>query len=165
MNLGEVIGLVQLLKAEPESIFALATQLKKDFSTLLSVIKVAELIDLVETPGQSVHLTKSGVAFQKADTKQRKKTMHDLLLDLRIFRHLLDKIEQADSKELTEQEVLDDLSHHYPTERTKVMFKTIVSWARFAELFSYDPKKGLMKKFEKEYLGKPPPSRLKPGDS
>jgi len=35
------------VKPEPESIFALATQLKKDFSTLLSVIKAAELIDLV----------------------------------------------------------------------------------------------------------------------
>ena len=60
------MGLVQFLKPEPESIFALATHLKKDFGTLLSVIKAAELIDLVETPGQSVKLTKAGIAFQKA---------------------------------------------------------------------------------------------------
>src|SRR5476651_2441968 len=93
VNLGEVIGLVQMLKPEPESIFALATQLKKDFSTLLSVIKAAELIELVETPGQTVRLTKAGVAFQKADRKQRKKMMHELLLDLKIFRHIYDKIE------------------------------------------------------------------------
>src|SRR5471032_978677 len=102
VNLGEVMGLVQMLRPEPESIFALATRLKKDFSTFLSVIKAAELIDLVETPGQSVRLTKAGIAFQKADLKLRKKMMHDLLLELKIFRYIFDKIEHADQKEITE---------------------------------------------------------------
>ena len=161
VSLGEVMGLVETLKPEPESIFALATRLKKDFSTFLSVIKAAELIDLVETPGQAVKLTKKGVEFKKADTKQRKKLMHDLLLDLKIFRHLLDKIEQSEEKEITEEAVLGDLVGHFPTERPKVLFKTIVGWARYGELFSFDPSKAVVKKFEKEYLGKPPASRLK----
>ena len=156
VNLGEVMGLVQMLKPEPESIFALATHLKKDFGTLLSVIKAGELIDLVETPGQSVKLTKAGVAFQKADTKQRKKMIHDLLLDLRIFRHLNEKIEHADQQEIKEADVLADLLQHFPNERPKNLLKTIVAWARFAELFSFDPKSALLKKFEKKYLGKPP---------
>src|SRR5277367_3338496 len=117
VNLGEVMGLVQMLRPEPESIFALATRLKKDFSTFLSVIKAAELIDLVETPGQSVKLTKKGVEFKKADTKGRKKLMHDLLLELKIFRHLLDKIEQADEKEITEEGVIIDLVQFFPNER------------------------------------------------
>jgi NitT/TauT family transport system ATP-binding protein len=159
VNLGEVMGLVQLLKPEPESIFALATHLKKDFSTLLSVIKAAELIDLAETPGQAVKLTKAGIAFQKADPKTRKKMMHDLLLDLKIFRHLNDKIENADQKEITDEAVLADLVHFFPNERHKVLFKTLVSWARYAELFTYDPRTALLRKFEKKYLGKPPTAR------
>jgi len=163
VNLGEVMGLVQMLKPEPESIFALATRLKKDFSTFLSVIKAGELIDLVETPGQAVRLTKSGIAFQKADPKQRKKMMHDLLLELKIFRHIYDRIEQADQKEITEETVLADLVQFFPNERTKILFKTLVGWARYAELFSYDPRKAQLKKFEKAYLGKPPASRLTTG--
>jgi NitT/TauT family transport system ATP-binding protein len=161
VNLGEIIGLVERLKPEPESIFALATLLKKDFSTFLSVIKAAELIELVETPGQAVKLTKKGIDFKKADTKQRKKLMHDLLLDLKIFRHLLDKIEGSETKEATEETVLADLVGHFPNERPKVLFKTIVGWARYAELFSFDPNKAVLKKFEKGYLGKPPASRMK----
>jgi NitT/TauT family transport system ATP-binding protein len=156
VNLGEVIGLVTLLHPEPESIFALATRLKKDFSTFLSVIKAAELIDLVETPGQTVRLTKAGIAFQKADPKLRKKMMHDLLLELKIFRHVLDKIEQADAKEITEDEVLADLVQFFPNERPKNLFKTLVGWARYAELLSFDPHSAVLKKFEKKYLGKPP---------
>jgi NitT/TauT family transport system ATP-binding protein len=163
VNLGEVMGLVQMLHPEPESIFALATRLKKDFSTFLSVIKAAELIDLVETPGQTVRLTKAGIAFQKADPKQRKKMMHDLLLELKIFRHIYDKIEQADQKEITEEAVLIDLVAFFPNERPKVLFKTLVGWARFAELFSFDPRSTLLKKYQREYLGKPPASRLKAG--
>ncbi len=163
VNLGEVMGLVQMLHPEPESIFALATRLKKDFSTFLSVIKAAELIDLVETPGQSVRLTAAGIAFQKADLKQRKKMMHDLLLELKIFRYLFDKIEHSEQKEITEEGVLIDLVQFFPNERPKNLFKTLVSWARYAELFSFDPRLAVLKKFEKEYLGKPPASRLKAG--
>src|SRR5271163_106748 len=106
VNLGEVMGLVQMLHPEPESIFALATRLKKDFSTFLSVIKAAELIDLVETPGQAVRLTKAGIAFQKADLKQRKKMTHDLLLELKIFKHLSDRIDESEQKEITEEALL-----------------------------------------------------------
>jgi NitT/TauT family transport system ATP-binding protein len=156
VSLGEVMGLVQMLHPEPESIFGLATRLKKDFSTFLSVIKAAELIALAETPGQAVKLTKAGVAFQKADPKLRKKMMHDLLLELKIFRHIVDKIEQADQKEIPEEGVLADLVQFFPNERPKILFKTIVGWARYAEIFSYDPRKALLKKFEKKYLGKPP---------
>jgi NitT/TauT family transport system ATP-binding protein len=161
VSLGEVMGLVQMLRPEPESIFALATRLKKDFSTFLSVIKAAELIDLVETPGQSVRLTKAGIAFQKADLKQRKKMMHELLLELKIFRYLLDKIEHTEEKEITEEGIIIDLVQFFPNERPKNLLKTIVSWARYAELFSFDPHRAVLKKFEREYLGKPPASRLK----
>src|SRR6202453_1249132 len=160
VTMGEVMGLVQMLRPEPESIFALATRLKKDFSTFLSVIKAAELIDLVETPGQSVKLTPAGIAFQKADLKQRKKMMHDLLLALRIFGHINDKVEQSDSHELSEEELLADLARHFPNERPKILLKTVVGWARYGELFTFDPRRGLLKKFEKGYLGKPPASRL-----
>jgi len=163
VNLGEVMGLVQMLRPEPESIFALATRLKKDFSTFLSVIKAAELIDLVETPGQTVRLTKAGIDFQKADLKQRKKMMHDLLLELKIFRYLFDKIEHSEQKEITEEGVFIDLVQLFPNERPKNLFKTLVSWARYAELFSFDPNRAVLKKFEREYLGKPPASRLKAG--
>ncbi len=156
VNLGEVIGLVQMLRPEPESIFAMSTHLKKDFSTLLSVIKAAELIDLAETPGQSVRLTKAGITFQKSDPKARKKMMHELLLDLKIFRHLYDKIENADQHEITEEDALEDLVKFFPNERPKILFKTLISWARYAELFTYEPRAAGLKKFEKKYLGKPP---------
>jgi NitT/TauT family transport system ATP-binding protein len=161
VTMGEVIGLVQMLRTEPESIFALATRLKKDFSTFLSVIKAAELIDLVETPGQTVRLTQAGVTFHSADIKQRKRLMHDLLLDLKIFKHFAYRIDQSPDKEITEEEVINDLTQLFPNERPKVLFRQLVNWARYAELFSFDTRRAVLKRFEKEYLGKPPASRLK----
>jgi len=165
VTMGEVMGLVQMLGAEPESIFALATRLKKEFGTFLSVIKAAELIELVETPGQTVTLTKQGRAFRDADGKQRKKLMHDLLFELKIFHHFAERIEASEDKQLTEEEVLADLARLFPNERPKVIFKTLVAWARYAELFSFEPRQGLLKRFTKEYLGKPPASRLRESGS
>ena len=161
VTMGELMGLVQMLGAESESIFALATRLKKDFGTFLSVIKAAELIDLVETPGQAVRLTKAGLAMRKADAKERKQLMHGLLLDLKIFKHFDDRLKQSEEKQLTEEEVLEDLKNLFPNERPKVLLRHLVGWGRYAELFSYDSRRGILKPFEKEYLGKPPASRLR----
>jgi NitT/TauT family transport system ATP-binding protein len=161
VTMGEVMGLVQMLGAESESIFALATRLKKDFGTFLSVIKAAELIDLVETPGQSVRLTKSGLAVRRADAKERKHLMHGLLLDLKIFKHFDDRLKQSEEKQLTEEEIVEDLKKLFPNERPKVLLRHLIGWGRYAELFSYDSRRGVLKPFEKEYFGKPPASRLK----
>ncbi|MCE0498643.1 MAG: nitrate/sulfonate/bicarbonate ABC transporter ATP-binding protein [Methylacidiphilales bacterium] len=161
VNIGEVMGLVQMLHPEPESLFALATRLKKDFSTFLSVIKAAELINLVETPGQTARLTQAGVAFQNAGTHERKKLMHDLLLELKIFRHFADRIDQAEDKKITEEEAVNDLTQLFPNEKPKVLFRQIIGWARYAELFSFEPRTGILKRYEKTYLGKPSASRLK----
>ena len=161
VNIGEVMGLVQTLGTEPESIFGLATRLKKDFSTFLSVIKAAELIELVETPGQAVRLTRDGMACRQADSKGRKKLLHRLLLDLKIFHHFADRIEQSEEKELTEEQVMQDLEQLFPNERTKILFRHLIGWARYAEVFSYDTRRGALKLFEREYLGKPPASRLR----
>ena len=159
VTMGEVVGLVQMLGTEAESIYALATRLKKDFSTFLSVIKAAELADLVETPGQTVRLTKDGNAFRLADLKKRKVLMHDLLLKLKIFRHFYDRVEQSETKEITEEEILDDLGRLFPNERAKILLKQMVGWARYAEIFNYDTRQGTLKIFEKTYLGKPPSLR------
>jgi hypothetical protein len=37
----------------------------------------------------------------------------------------------------------------------------MMGWARYAELFSYNQRDGVLKRFTKEYFGKPPASRLK----
>jgi NitT/TauT family transport system ATP-binding protein len=160
VTIGEVMGLVQMLHSEPESIFALATRLKRDFGTFLSVIKAAELIDLVETPGQNVILTKAGAEFQKADTKRRKILLRELLVELKIFKHFADRIDHAEEKEITEEEVMGDLLQLFPNEKIKTLFRTLVGWARYGELFSFDTRRAVWKRFEKEYLGKPPASRL-----
>jgi NitT/TauT family transport system ATP-binding protein len=161
VTMGEVMGLVQMLQAEPESLFGLATRLKKDFSTFLSVVKAAELIDLVETPGQTIRLTPSGIACQKAGLSERKKLIHDLLLELKIFRHFADRVDQGEEKQITEEEALNDLIQLFPNEKPKILFRQIVGWARYAELFSFEPRTGILKRFEKTYLGKPPASRLR----
>jgi NitT/TauT family transport system ATP-binding protein len=161
VTMGEVVGLVQMLGTETEGLYALSTRLKKDFTTFLSVVKAAELVDLVETPGQSVRLSKGGLAFRNADIKNRKNIMRDLLLCLKIFQHFAEQIDQAENKEITEEQALQELARLFPNERPKILFRHLVGWARYAELFIFDARRAILRRFAREYLGKPPASRLK----
>jgi hypothetical protein len=108
-----------------------------------------------------VRLTKAGANMRQADIKERKRLMRDLLLDLKIFKHFADRLEQSENKELTEEDALKDLTELFPNEKPKVLFRHLVGWARYAELFSFDARRAILKPFEKEYLGKPPSSRLR----
>ena len=60
-----------------------------------------------------------------------------------------------------EEDALNDLTQLFPNEKPKILFRQIVGWARYAELFSFEPRTGIFKRFEKTYLGKPPASRLR----
>ncbi|MGB7839702.1 MAG: AAA-associated domain-containing protein, partial [Terrimicrobiaceae bacterium] len=62
-NISEVVGLASVVTPEARNIFALGDELGYEFSKLLVVIKSAELLDLVTTPGENVMLTETGRQF------------------------------------------------------------------------------------------------------
>src|SRR5258708_6354308 len=52
VNISEMVGLLEILPDEPCDIFDLAEKLGKEFGAVVRVVKAAELLELVQTPGQ-----------------------------------------------------------------------------------------------------------------
>jgi NitT/TauT family transport system ATP-binding protein len=59
-SINEVVGLASVVTPEARNIFDLGDELGYEFSKLLVIIKSAELLDLVTTPGENVMLTETG---------------------------------------------------------------------------------------------------------
>ena len=94
-NISEVVGLASVVTPEARNIFALGDELGYEFSKLLVVIKSAELLDLVTTPGENVMLTETGRQFLAADVSRRREILREKMLGLPLFNRLVRLIEEA----------------------------------------------------------------------
>jgi NitT/TauT family transport system ATP-binding protein len=145
VGISEVIGLLELLdkRGGRENVFALADDLGRDFGTVLGVVKAAELIDLVDTPKQEVVLTDEGKNLLTKTVAERKLVFREHVLHLRVVADVYEQIKRAGGK-LDEDVVLTTAAMRLPYEDPERLLLTLVSWARTADLFDYDPERHIL---------------------
>lgn len=139
INLGAVFGLMGILndRGGRMDVFALDQLTDYDFGQTLAVVKAGEMFDFLDTPKNLVVLTDLGRQFLELDINARKIMLNQQLRKLATFRFLLQILSEAKNHQLPQDVVLEELAIRLPTQDTEALFKTIVSWGRFSELFGY----------------------------
>jgi NitT/TauT family transport system ATP-binding protein len=143
---GKVLGLLEYLDDHNgrEDIYKLAREIQDKTAELLSVIKMAETLGLVETPGGDVMILDLGKKVVKSKIDQRKAIIRDQLRRLKIFQFLLDLLEKAEDKKLDRQVILEELSSRLPHENAQKVLDTLINWGRYAELLGYSRDTGMV---------------------
>lgn len=141
----EVLGLLSLIGDEARDVFELAEKLAKDYAAVIAVVKAAELLELAETPGQEARLTPLGHQLLAASALEQRKIVREQLLKLKIFELLTRLIRVQPQQTLTEEELVRELQTALPHERTRALFRTLLSWGRYAELISYDQRRHVIR--------------------
>ena len=85
----EVLGLLGLIDDEPTDVFELAERLGKEFGAVVRLVKAAELLGLVNTPGQDVEITALGREVLAAVPREQKRIVREQLIKLKIFELLV----------------------------------------------------------------------------
>jgi NitT/TauT family transport system ATP-binding protein len=138
ISLSRAIGLLEVLENEGGlELFELTRHAGIEFSQLLLVVKAAELLRWVTTLGGRVEMTVEGRQFLAADIKTRKQLLNATLRGLFVFDLIVQMLKQSTSKEVDEAVVLRQLAMTFPHERSQHILRTVVAWARYAELFKY----------------------------
>jgi NitT/TauT family transport system ATP-binding protein len=154
VTLGSAIGLLEVLENEGGlELFALARQVDIELSQLLLVVKAAELLRWVTTPGGRVAMTAEGRQFLAADINTRKRLLNAKLQKLFVFDLVLQMLKQTASHEVEESVVLSQLALTFPHERPIRILRTVIAWARYAALFKYNSTRKVI------YQSKPTPVR------
>jgi NitT/TauT family transport system ATP-binding protein len=136
-NVNEIVGLTNVVTAQPRNIFELGSDLGYEFSKLLVVIKAAELLDLVTTPGENVLLTEAGRQFAAADVSKRRAILRQRMMALPLFTRLIGVMEEAPDRLISIIEFFDHLKEWFPNENLPELARTIIGWGRFSGLFIY----------------------------
>lgn len=132
------VGLLEVLENEGSmDLFELTQHVDIELTQLLLVVKAAELLGWICTPGQRIEMTPFGRQFLAADINERKRLLHQTLAEVFVFRMVIQMLQHSDNGEVSEETVLTQLAMHFPHERPQRIFHTLVAWARYAELFKF----------------------------
>lgn len=140
VTIGETNGLLEYLDARsgPQLLSRIAEESRRPFVELINVVKAAEILDLIETPKQLVVLTPIGTKYVKAAEPERKAIWRTQLLQHKVFYDLDSALQKSLNHELDQDFVHSMIILQYPYEAYESMFRTVVGWARYGELFNYD---------------------------
>jgi NitT/TauT family transport system ATP-binding protein len=154
VSLVPTIGLLEVLENEGDmELHALTRFVNAEFTQLLLVIQAAEILGWVRTPGQRVVMTEAGRRFLAADVNGRKQLLNRKLREIFVFDLALQILEHSETGEVDEEVLLTQLAIHFPLERPARMLRTVVAWARYAELFKYSSARKVLYKADAPVLG------------
>jgi NitT/TauT family transport system ATP-binding protein len=135
-----IVGLLEVLEANEESInvFDLSARIAKDFGETIAIVKAAEMLNLVDTPKDEVHMLPPGWYFLAAPLAQRKTLFRQAIERLRLFQIIEAKLAEASGERMAADDVKEMLATLLPYDEREHLFQTIVAWGRFADILDYD---------------------------
>lgn len=136
----EVIGLTKAIHDDGGNVelFALVEEFGKDFGHMLCLVKAAELLDLVDTPKQSVLLTENGEQLATSDINAQKMMLNAAFKKLRIVEFTQKAIRGSDTGRLPINTLIDRIHTQLPKEDAAQIVTVLTKWGRFAEYFGYN---------------------------
>ena len=141
VGISRIIGLLEVLDdaGGRYDVFRLARDINYEFGAILQVIKAAELLDLVVTPGGDVVLTATGSQLLRHKVNGRKKLLREQIKRLPLFRTVTEALMRSDNHRADEQAFLEIFALHLPAEDSGTLLKTVIDWGRYTELLGYNP--------------------------
>jgi NitT/TauT family transport system ATP-binding protein len=138
-GISKILGLCEIVddKGGREDLFALARDLHMPFGEVLLVIKAAEMLGLIDTPGHEAQLTAFGSRVLSAPIREKKLLLGEQMLKLNVFQHFVKLLKSTGRGELPADLILEELALRLPHEQPRQMFTTLLNWGRYGDVFGY----------------------------
>ena len=140
VNISRVLGLLEVLDdlGGRHDVFRFAREVNYELGDIILVIKAAEMLGFVETPGADVVLTSVGARMLKAKVRPRKQLLKEQLTQLPIFRAVVDALQRSEDRRADQDAFLEIFALYLPAEDSEALLKTVIDWGRYAELIGYN---------------------------
>ncbi|MES2474066.1 MAG: nitrate/sulfonate/bicarbonate ABC transporter ATP-binding protein [Pseudomonadota bacterium] len=139
----QISGLIEALAAAPYDGKAdlpdIAYEQELEVDELFPVAEAMQLMRLAEVEGGDIKLTHMGKRFADGELNERKEIFSRALMNhVPLAAHIRKILDERASHSAPKTRFLDELEDHMAEDTAEETLKTVVSWARFGELFSYD---------------------------
>jgi NitT/TauT family transport system ATP-binding protein len=136
----EVMGLVDHLGGRADksaAVFELGQQLGVDYDHMTAVVRAAEQLGWVTTPGEIARLTRDGESLVALGANGRREATRARIVEQPLFARVLGMLREGEGS-IDDDELLSDLTIHFPFSKAPGLFRTVVEWGRYANLLDHD---------------------------
>jgi NitT/TauT family transport system ATP-binding protein len=112
-----------------------------ELDDLLPILDSGEMLGLIQVQAGDVSITEKGHLFIVASTKVRKKMLRDTLIELDVFKKLVELIKQNENGHITKSEVLEFISNRNISATdsdSSREFDWLIEWGRQALILNYN---------------------------
>ena len=110
-----------------------------DVDNLFTAVEALEMLGFARVRRGKIFLTNEGYQFAEADILNRKKIFSTQLLTyIELARHIRSELDQNNDHEIDKSILIQKLDEHYSEEISNEIFRVIVDWGRYAEIFAYN---------------------------
>ena len=140
VGMTRILGLLEVLDDHGgrDDIYRLARDLSYEFGDLLGVIKAAEILRLVDTPGGDVVLQPLGKQIIESDVNTKKSLLKKQVKAHCLFEHFIGFLKGQEERKAAREDVVAEAGRILPQEKPLSVFRTLVNWGRYTELFGYN---------------------------
>lgn len=134
-----ILGLLELVNTRggDVEIFRLTAEMDQAFTRTLLASKAAELLGFLETPLDRLVLTDLGRQWIAGSRKARRQLFRVQVMRLPLFKRIKEMLEHSEGHRLEKGLLLEELAIQCPQEDPKRLFRILINWGRFADLWAY----------------------------
>jgi hypothetical protein len=138
-----ITGLIETLAAPPcdgESELAqLGRTLSLNVKDLFGIAEAMHILEFAELKEGAIRLTAAGRVFAQCDSDERKRLFREHLLRfVPLAAHIRHVLDDRDDHAAPRVRIESEIEDHMSPEDAEQTLRTIINWARYAEVFSYD---------------------------
>jgi NitT/TauT family transport system ATP-binding protein len=137
-----VLGLLEHLREAPggrEDLYKLGRPLGYELDDLLPVTDAAKRLGFVRIASGDIELTEAGRALAVAEEPERKRRVGERLVGLALVGEIRAALLAKETGRVAKREFLERLREHFSEPEAERQISTALDWARYGEVFDFDP--------------------------
>ncbi|MCE0744388.1 nitrate/sulfonate/bicarbonate ABC transporter ATP-binding protein [Acetobacter sicerae] len=143
VSVGSMVGLIEALAAPPVNGRAdlplLAAKAHLELDDLFPLVEALQILELAEVEDGDLLLTHEAQRFAESDFDERKTILrHALLNAVPLVKTICAVLDERPSHTVGADRFRDELGESMSAAYAQQTLQTIISWARYAELFDYN---------------------------
>ncbi len=140
-KVGSIAGLVEMVydKGGRVDIYQLASELNLEVDDIFPIIESAKILGFGDTVEGDFVLTPLGIEWAKADPLRQKEIFREALLkNVPFVNQIYSVLKSTPKGKIKDDFFLDILENYFTPKEALRQLRTMIDWARYAEIFAYD---------------------------
>jgi NitT/TauT family transport system ATP-binding protein len=141
-RIGSIVGLLEMLNEQGTrtDIYKLSESLRMELGEFIPITEAAELLGFVRIASGDIELADLGRRIIDGDENAKKAIFRQqILANVLLAQRVRGELEHDPDHRIGREVILEFLGSSFTPEESDRQAKTVIDWARYAELFDYDP--------------------------